>query len=208
MSESTQKKLSRIRPPRVQITYDLEVNGDVKKTELPLVVGILADLAGDPDPGVTPVPVKDRKFVDIDRDNFNDVMKSIGPRLELQELNVELRFNSLKDLSPESLIQQIGPLRELFEERQRLNDLVAKLDGNDALDRQLKEISPETLKGIQKEKEELEQKRKMKQGTEQTKVKPDAERKRKNQQALEELRKKIKQGNQGNGTTKGEDGNV
>lgn len=139
MKESTQKKLSRNRPPRVQITYDLEVNGDVKSTELPLVVGILADLAGKT---TLPQP-RDRKFVDIDRDNFDAVMKSIRPTLNLEEvpnrldraaagshLPVELHFERLEDLRPESLIQQIPELRKLFEARQRLSDLSAKIDGN------------------------------------------------------------------------------
>ena len=154
MSESTQKKLSRIRPPRVQITYDVELGGAIEKKELPLVVGILADLAGKPD--VALPPVKARKFVDIDRDNFNDVMASITPRLAFpvdnrlngdedgSKLNVELKFRKLEDLRPESLIQQIEPLRKLFEARQRLNDLLAKLDGNDDLDVLLQDIASNT----------------------------------------------------------------
>jgi type VI secretion system protein ImpB len=153
VKESTQKKLSRIRPPRVQITYDLEVGDAIQKKELPLVVGILADLAGKPD--VPLAPVKARKFVDIDRDNFNDVMASIGPRLAFgvdnrlagddgSKLNVELRFRRLDDLRPESLIQQVEPLRKLFEARQRLNDLIAKLDGNDDLDALLQDIAGNT----------------------------------------------------------------
>jgi type VI secretion system protein ImpB len=151
--EGTQKKLSRIRPPRVQITYDLEVSDAVEKKELPLVVAVMADLAGQPD---TPLaPVKTRKFVDIDRDNFNQVMASIGPRLDFAvdnhldkdkggKLKAELRFRSLDDLRPESLIQQIEPLRKLFEARQRLNDLVTKLDGNDDLDLLLQDVANNT----------------------------------------------------------------
>lgn len=152
MSESTQKKLSRIRPPRVQITYDVELGGAIEKKELPLVVGILADLAGKPE---TPLPpVKARKFVEIDRDNFNDVMASLAPRLAFQadnklqedggKLNVELKFRRLDDLRPENLVQQVEPLRKLFEARQRLNDLLAKLDGNDDLDTLLQEIAANT----------------------------------------------------------------
>jgi len=154
VSESTQKKLSRIRPPRVQITYDVELGGAIEKKELPLVVGILADLAGKQENPLP--PVKARKFVDIDRDNFNDVMASIAPRLAFpvdnrlngdedgSKLNVELRFRKLDDLRPESLIQQIEPLRKLFEARQRLNDLLAKLDGNDDLDVLLQDIASNT----------------------------------------------------------------
>ena len=152
MSESTQKKLLRVRPPRVQITYDVETGGAIEKKELPLVVGIMADLAGKQD---TPmVPVKARKFVEIDRDNFNDVMASISPRLAFQvnnnlkdddsKLNVELKFKKIDDLRPEAVVQQVEPLRKLFEARQRLNDLLGKLDGNDDLDVLLQDVAANT----------------------------------------------------------------
>jgi type VI secretion system protein ImpB len=150
--ESTQKKLSRIRPPRVQITYDVETGGAIQKKELPLVVGILADLAGKQDKPA--LPIKARKFVEIDRDNFNDVMASIGPRLAFQvnnrledddsKLNVELRMKKMDDLRPEAIVHQVEPLRKLFEARQKLNDLLAKLDGNDDLDVQLQAIAANT----------------------------------------------------------------
>ena len=152
MSESTQKKLTRIRPPRVQISYDVETGGAIEKKELPLVVGILADLAGKPEGPV--VPIKGRKFVEIDRDNFNDVMASIGPRLAFQvdnrlkdddsKMNVELKFRKLDDLRPEQVVQQVDTLRKLFEARQRLNDLLAKLDGNDDLDALLQDVAANT----------------------------------------------------------------
>lgn len=152
MSESTQKKLTRIRPPRVQISYDVETGGAIEKKELPLVVGILADLAGKPEGPV--VPIKHRKFVEIDRDNFNDVMASIGPRLAFQvdnrlkdddsKMNVELKFRKLDDLRPEQVVQQVDTLRKLFEARQRLNDLLAKLDGNDDLDALLQDVAANT----------------------------------------------------------------
>ena len=152
MSESTQKKLTRIRPPRVQISYDVETGGAIEKKELPLVVGIMADLAGKPDGPV--IPIKQRKFVEIDRDNFNDVMASIQPRLAFQvdnklkdddtKMNVELRFKKLDDLRPEAVVQQVETLRRLFEARQRLNDLLAKLDGNDDLDVLLQDIAANT----------------------------------------------------------------
>ncbi len=152
MSESTQKKLTRIRPPRVQISYDVETGGAIEKKELPLVVGILADLAGKPDGPM--VPIKQRKFVEIDRDNFNDVMASIAPRLAFpidnklkdddSKMNVELRFRKLDDLRPEAVVQQVETLRKLFEARQRLNDLLAKLDGNDDLDVLLQDIAKNT----------------------------------------------------------------
>ena len=152
MSESTQKKLSRIRPPRVQITYDVELGGAIEKKELPLVVGILADLAGKPE--VALPPVKARKFVDIDRDNFNEVLSSIGPRLSFTVANklredggnlpLELKFRKLDDFRPEAVVQQVEPLKQLFLARQRLNDLLAKLDGNDDLDVLLQDIASNT----------------------------------------------------------------
>ena len=153
MTESTQKKLSRVRPPRVQITYDVETGGAIEKKELPLVVGILADLAGKPENPLP--PMKFRKFVDIDRDNFNDVMKSIAPCLDFSVSNVlakdtnssikvVFKPTTLDDFRPEGLIKQVEALKKLQEERTRLNDLLAKLDGNDDLDKQLQAIVSST----------------------------------------------------------------
>ncbi|MGY8799730.1 MAG: type VI secretion system contractile sheath small subunit [Longimicrobiales bacterium] len=159
MAESTQHKLDRVRPPRVQITYDVEIGDATQKKELPFVMGVISDLAGKP--AEAPAPMKERKFVQIDRDNFNDVMKSVGPRLAFQvdnqltdedsKFNVELNFESMEDFDPVSVVQQVEPLRKLFEARQRLSDLRAKLDGNDDLDRLLIEIVENTdgLKEIQ-----------------------------------------------------------
>ncbi len=159
MTESTQHKLSRIRPPRVQITYDVETGGAIEMKELPLVVGIMADLAGKPD---EPLPaLKQRKFVEIDRDNFNDVLASLGPRLAFQvpnrleetedgeepsKLNVELRFGHMDDFHPANVVEQVEPLRKLYEARQRLTDLLAKLDGNDDLDALLQDVAANTEK--------------------------------------------------------------
>lgn len=152
MPESTQHKLDRVRPPRVQITYDVETGGAIQKKELPLVVGVLADLSGKP--AEAPAQLKTRGFVSIDRDNFNDVLSSIGPRLAFQvenkiandesKLNVELNFRDIDDFEPVALIQQITVLRKLYEARQRLSDLLTKLDGNDDLDRLLQEIVQNT----------------------------------------------------------------
>lgn len=154
MSESTQHKLDRVRPPRVQITYDVEIGDAIEMKELPFVVGVLADLAGKPSEDNPPPRVKDRKFVEIDRDNFNDVMSSIGPRLAFQvdnkladddsKLNIELNFTQLDDFEPQNVIQQIEPLKKLFEARTRLNDLIAKLDGNDDLDALLQDVAANT----------------------------------------------------------------
>lgn len=145
MPESTQHKLDRIRPPRVQITYDVETGGAIQKKELPLVMGILADLSGKPEEALP--KLKDRKFVEIDRDNFNDILKSITPRMTAQvdnklskeggKTSVELKFRSMDDFSPLNIVMQVEALRKLFESRTKLNDLLAKLDGNDALDNML-----------------------------------------------------------------------
>ncbi|HXT17700.1 MAG TPA: type VI secretion system contractile sheath small subunit [Gemmatimonadaceae bacterium] len=152
MPESTQHKLDRVRPPRVQITYDVEIGGAMQKRELPLVVGIMAELSGKP--SEAPAALKTRGFVNIDRDNFNDVMTSIQPRLAFQvdnkianddsKLNVELNFRTIDDFEPVSIIQQVAALRKLFEARQKLSDLLTKLDGNDELDRLLQEIVSNT----------------------------------------------------------------
>lgn len=160
MPESLQHKLDRVRPPRVQITYDVEIGNAIVKKELPLIVGVLADLSGNPE---QPLPrLKERKFVEIDRDNFNDVLAACAPRLTLRvpnrlskdadaKLNVELKFNTTDDFTPFNVMHQVEPLRKLFEARQRLTDLIGKLDGNDALDSMLQEIVSNTddLKRLQ-----------------------------------------------------------
>lgn len=150
MSDSTQKKISRVRPPRVQITYDVEVGGAIEKKELPFVVGVMADLSGRRDPD-RPLPkVKDRRFVEIDRDNFNDVMAGIAPRLSyrvpnaLQNdgtmLSVSLGFAEIDDFGPVQVLQQVAGLKELYQARQKLSDLLTKLDGNDELSALLGEV--------------------------------------------------------------------
>lgn len=160
MPESVQHKLDRIRPPRVQITYDVEIGGAIQKKELPFVAGIMADLSGMP---TQPLPkLRDRKFVEIDRDNFNDVLASIAPRLALRvgnkltkdntvQLNLELHFQNLEDFTPLSVVKQVTPLNKLLEVRGRLNDLLAKLDGNDELEKLLQQVAanPAGLKEIQ-----------------------------------------------------------
>jgi type VI secretion system protein ImpB len=159
MAESTQHKLDRVRPPRVQITYDVEIGDAIVMKELPFIVGIMANLSGQPENPLP--PLRDRKYVEIDRDNFNDILKSIGPRLALKvkntlandgsSLGVELKFNHLDDFSPLNLIKQIEPMRKLYEARTRLADLTTKLDGNDKLDALLQDIITNTdgLKEIQ-----------------------------------------------------------
>lgn len=152
MDESTQHKLDRIRPPRVQITYDVEIGDAIQMKELPFVGGIMADLSGVPEEALP--KVKDRKFVEIDRDNFNDVMASINPRLVFQvenklandgsKLNVELKFNHMDDFNPVTVLKQVTPLKKLYDARQRLSDLLTKLDGNDELDQLLQDVVAST----------------------------------------------------------------
>ncbi len=158
MVESLQHKLDRVRRPRVQITYDVETNGAMQKTELPFVVGVMADLSGQPRDPLR--PVKERKFVNIDRDNFNDVLASCQPRLafrvdnklseEDSKLSVELRFKHIDDFNPAEVLKQVEPLRKLFDARQRLMDLLAKLDGNDKLEELLREVAekPESQQAL------------------------------------------------------------
>ncbi len=147
MAESLQKWVGRNRPPRVQITYDVEIGNAVEKKELPLVVGLLADLSGQP---LNPAPkLKERRFVEIDRDNFNEVMATIAPRLDLSvpdtlkgegNLKVELNFTDFEHFHPEAIVKQVPRLARLLEARQQLRDLLAKLDGNDELDALLESI--------------------------------------------------------------------
>ena len=143
MAESLQKWLGRNRPPRVQITYDVELGGALEKRELPLVVGLLADLSGMPE---TPLPkLKDRRFVEVTLDNFDSVLESMKPHVAFSvdnklsdddnagQLKVDLNFKSMEDFEPEKVAKQVKPLRELLELRTRLSDLKGTLQTNDKL---------------------------------------------------------------------------
>lgn len=153
MAESLQKKLSRVRPPRVQITYDVEIGGAVERKELPFVIGVMADLSGKP---AAPLPrVAERKFVNVDRDNFDAAMAAAAPRLAFRTpnrlqpgaedmLNVELTFSKFDDFAPEAVVKQVPALAKLFEARGRLRDLLTKLDGNDKLDALLADVVEHT----------------------------------------------------------------
>jgi len=141
MAESLQKWVGRNRPPRVQITYDVEIGDAIEKRELPLVVGVLADLAGKP--ASAPPKMKDRRFVEVDRDNFDEIMAKIGPRLDISvpdmlkgtgNLKIELNPKKFADFHPEAIVDQVPRLKKLLEARLELRDLLAKLDGNDDLD--------------------------------------------------------------------------
>lgn len=150
--ESTQHVLDRVRSPRVQITYDLEVGGAIQLKEIPFVVGVLGDFTGKPTDPLP--PVKERKFVNIDRDNFNQVLAGMKPHIAYKvdnkltnddtKMGVDLNFRSLDDFEPEQVVNQVEPLRKLLEARRRLSDLVHKLDGNDKLDEILQNVVSNT----------------------------------------------------------------
>ena len=152
MAESLQHKLDRVRSPRVHITYDVETGGAIEMKELPFVMGVLADLSGQPEEALP--RMANRRFVEIDRDNFNEVMAGMKPRLAYRvdneltddgsKLGVELRFNHMNDFSPERVAEQVEPLRKLMQIRQQLSGLLAKTDGNDALSERLQEIISNT----------------------------------------------------------------
>ena len=150
--ESTQHKLDRVRAPRVQLTYDVEIGDAIEKKELPFVAGVLGDFSGQP---VEPLPkVKDRKFINVDKDNFNDVLKGIAPRLQFQvdnclsndgsRIGVQLNFSNLSDFEPEQIARQIDPLRKLLEARQKLADLRNKRAGNGRFEELLSEVLQST----------------------------------------------------------------
>lgn len=153
MAESTQQKLSRVRPPRVQITYDVETGGALEKRELPFIVGIMADLSGKPAEALA--LVKDRKFVEIDRDNFNEVLSASAPRAAFrvsnklvkdsdEQLSIELSFKHMDDFDPVEVMERVPALKKLMDARKRLRDLLTKLDGNDSLDALLTRVVKST----------------------------------------------------------------
>jgi type VI secretion system protein ImpB len=150
--ESLQHKLDRVRSPRVHITYDVEIGDAIEMKEIPFVLGVLGDYSGKTE---EPLPrLKDRKFIEIDRDNFDNVLEGMKPRLAFKvdnkltgddsKIAVELRFKSIDDFHPEQVAAQISPLKKLIEARQRLSDLMNKLDGNDRLDELLQQVVSDT----------------------------------------------------------------
>ena len=142
MPESVFDRKARVRPPRVHITYEVETGGALVLKELPFVLGVLSDLSGQPKDPLA--KLKDRKFEDVDRDNFNDVLKRMKPRLALRvdntlkddgsELAVELNFQKLDDFRPENVVRQVEPLNKLLDVRNQLKDLLGRLEGNDRLE--------------------------------------------------------------------------
>jgi type VI secretion system protein ImpB len=156
MAQSVQKKLERVRPPRVHVTYDVETGGAIEIKELPFVLGVLGDFTGQP---TEPLPrLKDRRFVEVNPDNFDSVLESMKPHLAFSvenklsedpdagQLKVDLNFKSMDDFAPENVAKQVKPLRELLELRTRLNDLKGALQTNDKLDEVLLEAVSNTEK--------------------------------------------------------------
>ena len=150
--ESVQKKLQRIRPPRVQLTYDVEVGDGKEVKELPFVIGVLGDFSAASE--LEKTKLKDKKFINVDLDNIDEVMQSLAPRATFQVENtlteeggrmaVDLTFNSMQDFRPENVVQQIDPLRKLLEARERLTDLRNKISNNERLEDLLDEVLQNT----------------------------------------------------------------
>ncbi len=156
MPESTQKRLERVRPPRVHVTYDVETGGAIEIKELPFVMGVMGDFSGQP---VDALPkLKDRRFIEVTLDNFDGVLESMKPHIAFSvdnklsddenagQLKVDLNFKSMEDFEPEKVARQVKPLRELLELRTRLNDLKGTLQTNDKLD----EILLDTVSNTEK----------------------------------------------------------
>lgn len=146
--ESVQKRLQKVRPPRVQLTYDVEKGDAIEQKEIPFVVGVMGDFSGQPEQPLA--KVKDRKFVNVDLDNFDEVMAGMAPRAVFRvpnqlsgtggEFAVELKFNSIDDFRPEAVVEQVEPLRQLLEARSKLADLRNKLAGNEKLEDLLSDV--------------------------------------------------------------------
>ena len=159
MSASIHDKLNRVRKPRVHISYEVETEGAQIERELPFVVGVLGDFSGDP---TSPLrPLADRKFIQIDRDNFNDVMAGMNPGLKLKvdntlseeggQMSVDLAFKSLDDFEPARVAQQVPALRALMETRAKLRDLMSKADRSEELEGLLEQVlkNENELKSLQ-----------------------------------------------------------
>jgi type VI secretion system protein ImpB len=151
--ESVQKRLQKVRPPRVQMSYDVEIGDAIENKELPFVMGVVGDFGGNSE--VEQKRLKERKFVHIDRDNFDEVIKGVEPRAAFRVANeltgegqfgVDLRFKSMADFRPEAVVEQVEPLRKLLEARSKLADLRNKLAGNDKLEDLLNDVLHSTEK--------------------------------------------------------------
>ena len=161
MADSIHDKLKRVRKPRVHITYDVETNGAIQEKEIPFVMGIMGDYSGDNVDSKK--ALKDRKFSQIDRDNFNEVMSNVSPQLSMKventlegdgsEMAVDLKFNSMDDFNPENIVNQVEPLKKLQETRDQLRDLLTKADRSEDLETTLEKIlsDADNLKGVSDE---------------------------------------------------------
>lgn len=149
---NTQNKLSKARPPRVQISYDVETGGTQESKELPLVIGVMGEFSQ------TDTSLRDRQFIKVDKDNFNEVMKGMSPTAEMLvesaipenegQLAVELTFNSLEDFSPDNIVSQVEPLRKLLELREQLSDLRNRAASNEPLKEQLVDLLNQQAKNV------------------------------------------------------------
>lgn len=154
--DSVQKRLERVRPPRVQLSYDVEIGDAIESKELPFVMGVLGDFTGQQDPDKPLPKLRDRKFVSLDLDNFDEVLEGMAPQASYRvknrlsgeggEFAVNLNFKSLEDFTPEAVVQQVEPLRKLLEARTKLSDLRNKLAGNDKLEDVLSDVLSNTEK--------------------------------------------------------------
>jgi len=148
MSASVHDKLNRVRKPRVHITYEVETEGAQIERELPFVLGVLGDFSGDPTQPLR--PMSERKFIQIDRDNFNDVMARMNPGLKVRvdntlagdgsQMAVDLKFNSIDDFEPARLAEQVPALKALIETRNKLRDLMTKVDRSEELENLLEQV--------------------------------------------------------------------
>ncbi|MBI3560591.1 MAG: type VI secretion system contractile sheath small subunit [Gammaproteobacteria bacterium] len=151
MAESINDKLKRVRKPRVHITYDVDTNGVVNEKEIPFVMGVMGDYSGDND---QKKPLKDRKFAQVDRDNFNEMIDKIAPQLSMKvdntlegdgsTMQVALEFHNMEDFEPHKIVEKIEPLRALLETRNKLRDLLTKADRSEKLENILEQVLSNT----------------------------------------------------------------
>ncbi len=158
MSGSVHDKLNRVRKPRVHITYDVETEGAQIQRELPFIVGVMGDFSGDPTQPLR--PLGERKFVQIDRDNFDDVMARMAPGVKLKvdntlagdgsQMAVDLKFNKMEDFEPARVAAQVPALQALIETRNKLRDLMSKVDRSEELENLLEQVlkSEQELKSL------------------------------------------------------------
>jgi type VI secretion system protein ImpB len=154
--DSVQKRLERVRPPRVQLTYDVEIGDGIEQKELPFVMGVMGDFTGQQDPDKPLQKLKDRKFVNVDLDNFDEVLSGMAPRASYRvqnmlsadggEFAVNLDFKKMDDFRPEAVVQQVEPLRRLLDARTKLSDLRNKMAGNEKLEDLLGDVLSSTEK--------------------------------------------------------------